>query len=276
MALINYNETFDLGNGHFKGIKKYYSPNTNSVSRNRFVSGIYSMRDYTTGIMAGKWPVLQTSLFTHLDWSEPDCYVRGSNTVNDLTSNNYTFTATGGTYQTYPGGGSLRVYNKINIPLSSGNYAFGSADFTVEMVIQPITQTNGNVIWTTTGSNTAGCAQLNINLTGVSFAFFNGSTRPSVTVSTGDFTYDWAYIAAGRSSGTFRLLVVNGSYPNGLSNSLTTSVNITGGSPRLFANSANLAECFNGHCAIYRVYNRYLTDAECLSNWHAQRQRFIQ
>jgi prepilin-type N-terminal cleavage/methylation domain-containing protein len=232
--------------------------------------------------------IVTNGLVLNLDAGDIASYPGTGTTWTDLSGNgNNTALTNGPTYNSSNGGSIVIDGNDDYGIFSSQNFPSGNASFSLEAWVR--FSGNGvnvnNVIMAYGADNgAAGCPILAVDLTGFEFVF--GSGAGSVRSGTLTTTNVW-YQVVGVYNGSTTKIYINGALVNTRAYS---SVNVpavggsngqTGALGALFSPYGNVSVgptkrygTFNGQIAIFRYFNRAVTDAEILQNFNALRGRY--
>ena len=189
----------------------------------------------------------------------------------DLSSNGRNGTLTNGpTSNTTNKGNILFDTNYIALPTSG--LAFGSGTFTIEAWVNLSSSTTNNIIYASQSSNVSGfIGLLYASGTGFQLTDYDGATR-IVTTNTASLSIGNWYHVVGVRTATNRYIVYVNSVAS-TTNSVST-LSLATADPRIGINPASSAEKWVGKIAMFRMYNRALSQTEISQNYEAAKTRF--
>ena len=206
--------------------------------------------------------IVTDGLILYLDAANPNSYVSGSTSWNDISRGGNNGTLTNGPTYSSANGGNI-VFDGVNdyVQLPNGLLS-GTGDFTI---IQ-WGQSNGSPVGTTFGNFPSGNLQFGWSQNYVFLWLDNNSAYASTSVFTTDIT-----MITGRRIGTTTNYFKNGNViATGAS---SASIGLPTAQFRLGLNTIN-TEAFNGKIYSTIVYNRGLSNSEILQNYNATKTRF--
>jgi len=227
------------GRGGFIGVNATPA----SAAVNSAAIGVWTLREAESLNRAGTWPLIRqdpffssVSLLLNMNGSN------GSTAFSDSSLNNVTMTASAAnaTISTAQSkfGGASGLFGGTNGRVSGASsslFAFGTADFTVEMWVRVSTSGAFQTLFTTRSSNTgqnSNAIWIGLNTATLNPIVFTDTLQASSNVALTANT--WDHLAVSRASGTLRMFV------NGVQTaSISSSTDFTISNPTLGYTLAN-------------------------------------
>ena len=218
--------------------------------------------------------IITSGLVLSLNAADPNSYVSGSTTWNDMSGNGNTGTLVNSPTFSSTNGGSI-VFNGSNQYASVANQTTNS--FTLACWINTTAASlTGTEAWQGTGliwSDVGGTANdFVLAVLNNKMSWFTGnpdsSLNGSITVTTGN----WIYITAVKNgSASTKQLYINAVSEG----STSSSANILNANSTIAIGGNTLdGRYFNGKIANVQIYNRVLLLKEIQQNYNAQKSRF--
>jgi hypothetical protein len=229
----------------------------------------------------GPGNIVTNGLVLYLDAANPNSYVSGSTTWNDISSGGNNGTLINGPTYSSANGGSIvfdGLDDYVNLGVNLDNIFTGSS-FTVNMWVSiSINLPDGNGY--SLISNYSGDIPINAGfqlgwrggLGDTLYAFGDGylsRTLNNVTGLTSNVWYNITFVYVRNTSGNIYLDGINKT-----NTSFTNTVNAPSQNLKLGVRSDNNTFPWYGKMAITQVYNRALSDSEILQNYNSARARF--
>jgi hypothetical protein len=229
----------------------------------------------------GPGNIVTNGLVLYLDAANPNSYVSGSTTWNDISSGGNNGTLINGPTYSSANGGSIvfdGLDDYVNLGVNLDNIFTGSS-FTVNMWVSSSINLpsgpNGFILISNYSGDIPVNAGFQLAWGGASdtlYAFGDGylsRTLDNVTGLTSNVWYNITFVYVRNTSGNIYLDGINKT-----NTSFTNTVNAPSQNLKLGVRSDNNTFPWYGKMVITQVYNRALSDSEILQNYNSARARF--
>jgi hypothetical protein len=189
----------------------------------------------------------------------------------DLSGNTNNGTLTNGPTSNVSNKGNI-LFDTNYIALPTSGLAFGTGTFTIEAWVNLSSSTTNNIIYCSQSSNVSGFIGLvYASGTGFQLTDFNGSTRVTTTNTASLLIGNWYHVVGIRNASNQYVVYIN-TVASTTNNSSTLS--LATADPRIGINPATNTEKWVGKIAMFRMYNRALSQTEISQNYEAAKTKF--
>lgn len=189
----------------------------------------------------------------------------------DLSGNANNGTLTNGPTSNVSNKGNI-LFDTNYIALPTSGLAFGTGTFTIEAWVNLSSSTTNNIIYCSQSSNVSGFIGLvYASGTGFQLTDFNGSTRVTTTNTASLLIGNWYHVVGIRNASNQYVVYIN-TVASTTNNSSTLS--LATADPRIGINPATNTEKWVGKIAMFRMYNRALSQTEISQNYEAAKTKF--